>query len=595
MIMQLEEMYLKGLLGTDSVYLCHYFHLFTGSDIAHYYSIHGDFMGLRGCHPHSNTELIDLSKKVISGSPAFAPFFSGTTGNSGEGERFSPAEMSFQPSSRPVYDVMAMHEWIHHKLTRRQLLHINNKIVRQFGALSVRAQNALRNYLDNEIDIGAIWSDIFANEDFNPAQIRNAGAKTIPEIESFKDWIYNLVMSQPSYESVTFDIPESVVDCPSLFHKLEYMMKHKCIGDDPKRQKLAQTLYLYQSDAALASADLAAEFKRTNERVRQLRIAMAKRIVYQLYATHTPEEDFSVHGIDVNKDLVLISEDSLKSINATAERDFTIQLATLMLGVQLYATHQFPGDFIDAFIKRSNQTISRFTWKHIPLVNSVLVEAFRMNDFMQEINRLLHEKRDEDAYVAVADFYTRPEVQDDAVMCLRIRQVLIQVLNMEFSLQLSENNIVVVPATKRKSQWDMVEAAMEDIGKGCTVSEIQSRIQDLFPQDAMTEGQVKVVLNTNKPQIVTRIRSGIYFLSHWPEAASVDVRSIRDIAFDFLQEKKCPVSIHEVLDYLLPFYPSTSRESVRNNLYGDSDGRFVFYPNAYVGLRSETYSVAELA
>ncbi len=450
--MQLEELYSNDILSTDSVYLCHYFNLFSVSDIAHYYAIHGDFLGLRGCHKHSNSELIDLSKKIQNGTHSFTGILADGSGEVNGVAKLRQAEMMFQFPDRPEYDAMAMHEWIYSKLPRRQLLNVNNQVVRQFDVLSDHAQHALRIILGNEIDVCAIWSDIIANEDFNPALIRDTSAKTVQEIESFVDWVYRLVMSQPSYESVAFDIPESVVDCPSLFHKLEYILKHKCIGEDPKRQKLAQTLYLYQSDAGLASADLAAEFNLTNERVRQLRIEMAKKIVYQLYAMLTPEEDFSLHGIDVRKDLVMVSDDSLKSINATAERDFTLQLATLMLGVHLYATHKFPGDFVDILIKRNNQSISRFVWKNIPLVNSELVEAFRMNDFMKEINRLSYEKRDEDAYVIVSDFYASPEVQNDPVMCLRIRQVLIQFIEMEFALELPENNIVLVPANKRKSQ-----------------------------------------------------------------------------------------------------------------------------------------------
>jgi len=140
----------------------------------------------------------------------------------------------------------------------------------------------------------------------------------------------------------------------------------------------------------------------------------------------------------------------------------------------------------------------------------------------------------------------------------------------------------------------MLGSASEVIGFGYTVSEIKEVILALFLQVRVILRQLEIALTASTMHVISRIRSGVYFLFHWPETASIDIRSIHDMAFYFLHEKKCPVSIIGVLNYLLPFYPSISRERVRNNLYGDSDGCFVFFSIAYVGLRSDKHSVVEL-
>ena len=76
-------------------------------------------------------------------------------------------------------------------------------------------------------------------------------------------------------------------------------------------------------------------------------------------------------------------------------------------------------------------------------------------------------------------------------------------------------------------------------------------------------------------------------LPHFEEAQSIVNMSIRDMAYEYLCQQEAPISVDSLLAYLIAFYPSTSKESVRNNLYEDKQDRFLFFPGAFIGVKEK--------
>lgn len=70
---------------------------------------------------------------------------------------------------------------------------INSIVNENFKKLSIRSQNGLNKYLNNDLDICNIYIKIFSNKKFTPLNLNNIGNNSIPEINTFINEIKYLV------------------------------------------------------------------------------------------------------------------------------------------------------------------------------------------------------------------------------------------------------------------------------------------------------------------------------------------------------------------------------------------------------------------
>jgi hypothetical protein len=582
--MNLQEMFMKGIIGTDALYMCHYHQLFTASDIMEHYITHGDFSEFRGCHSHANLELVAFCQTQISvtSSPVISEF------DMQEIRGYKPTMefVSIQP--RNAIQKERIHKLTQVALSEFEEQQLNHAIKERFATLSVRAQNAFANALGQTVTYENIRLHIFFNPDFDFYKIRNVGTKTVPELEGFVEWVYNTVIRfnpEDYYEPMD---KNDALEGLNYFDKLDVVLMDQCIGSTELRQSIARTLNLFQSDSDYYADALTDILPLSKERIRQLRFSLNSRIALQIMATHSVEEDFlNEYGLDISGDTVIISDEFRDRVNSRHGKDYTTRLVSLMMGSYLSSSHRFPGDYKDILSKRSSKMLVRYEWKTIPWIHEDLLNAFFLDNMMTELSRVHATHRDADTIFSAIPYFQQDVLLENPDLIVRVRQMLSAILSLELGLTLQEDFMIILPPNKRMHHWRYVQAALEDIGTAASAEEIVTRIEMLYPDYPLTEHQVSTAINCNRDKFVNHYRSALFMLPHFEEAQNVVSIPIRDMAYEYLCEQEVPISLEDLLAYLVAFYPSTNKESVRNNLYEDKQNRFVFFPGACIGVKEK--------
>lgn len=108
-----------------------------------------------------------------------------------------------------------------------------------------------------------------------------------------------------------------------------------------------------------------------------------------------------------------------------------------------------------------------------------------------------------------------------------------------------------------------------------------------FPLSGLSEDKIKLAIRNDK-RIVTR-RGGalgpMYML-----ATNNTPTSIRDAAVRILDSCEYPVKLDDIVSYVLGYFPTSSKNSIRTSLLSDDRGRFQQYEDGRYGLASKTYS-----
>jgi hypothetical protein len=366
------------------------------------------------------------------------------------------------------------------------------------------------------------------------------------------------------------------------------VLNDNCIGSKELHKHIARSLNLFQADAGFYADALSDMVPLSRERIRQLRYSLTKRISLQIIATKPGEVDFlNDYGFDVSRDTIVVSDEFKDRVNSRHGRDYTTRLVSLMMGSLLASTHRFPGDYMDILSKRPNKLLVRYQWKMTPWIHEDLLHAFSLDSMMTELAQVQSIHRDASTDFSVLSYFQHGVLPEDAVLLTRVRKMLAEILTLELGLTLQDDFTVTLPPNKRMHHWRYVETALEDIGTAAAADEIVERIALLYPDYPLTVQQVQVAINTNRDKFVNRYRSGFFMLPHFEEAQQQVCSTIRGMAYEYLCQQEQPISMDDLMVYLLPFYPATNKESVRNNLYDDKQDRFIFFPGASVGVKEK--------
>jgi hypothetical protein len=595
--MNLQEMFMRGIIGTDALYMCHYYELLTESKIMEHYLMYGTFADFRGCHVHANEELLAFCKKQNNMSEEAdedLPY---------QVECLTPASPTdviiYGLDSTPSVNLISLHpkniiqqERIH-KLSQLIISEyeeerLNYAIKGCLASLSVRAQNAFSNALGHSVTYANILQHIFLNPDFDFHKIRNVGSKTIPELEAFVEWVYNAAINHNPMDHYEPINQKDILENLSYFDKLEVVLNDHCIGSTELRQNIAKSLNIFQCDADYPADTLTELFPYSKERIRQLRLSLNNRIVQQIIATRSVQVDFlSEYGLDISDDVVIITDDFKDLVNTRHNKDYTTRLISLMIGSYISSTHRFPGDYMDILTKRTQRMLVRYEWKSIPWIHEDLLNVFSLDSVMTELAKILATQRDSETVFSAHAYFKQNDVFGNPQLLARVRSMLTKILSAELGLSLQEDFTIILSPNKRMQHWRYVEAALQDLGTATSVEDIVARIALLWPNYPLTEHQVQVAISSNRDKFVNRYRSGLFMLPHFEEAQTVVNMSIRDMAYEYLCQQDAPISVDALLAYLIEFYPTTSKESVRNNLYEDKQDRFVFFPGACIGVKEK--------
>ena len=156
--MTLDEIYRKEEISVRSYHVCKDNNLNSVKDLKEYYFKHKTFGKLRNCGRKSNEELIEIC-------------------NIYQGYHLENRETEIKKEN-PLKTIIS-------ELTRVQREVINSFILVNTNSLSVRSKNAITLHLNGNLKIKNFAQKILLSEKFNVNNIKNVGAKCVPELEIY--------------------------------------------------------------------------------------------------------------------------------------------------------------------------------------------------------------------------------------------------------------------------------------------------------------------------------------------------------------------------------------------------------------------------
>lgn len=158
--------------------------------------------------------------------------------------------------------------------------------------------------------------------------------------------------------------------------------------------------------------------------------------------------------------------------------------------------------------------------------------------------------------------YTIKQLFEIGIISKKLKQVLVILgcYTSEDMLVLSKDRIKVTYIEKSYNLKDELLKALADI------SELDTILPEFVEDNAAPNPHSKTVRKSKRKFKVS------------------------DFTEKLLQESSDPIKVDDLLERIKEYLPDTYVESIRANLNGDPQGRFVFFLDGYVGLTNRIYN-----
>lgn len=157
--------------------------------------------------------------------------------------------------------------------------------------------------------------------------------------------------------------------------------------------------------------------------------------------------------------------------------------------------------------------------------------------------------------------YTIKQLFEIGIISKKLKQVLVILgcYTSEDMLMLSKDKVKVTYIEKSYNLKDELFKALSDI------SELDTILPEFVEENKVSNSQLKAAKKTKR-----KFKVG-------------------DFTETLLQQQTDPMKVDDLLERIKEYLPDTYVESVRANLNGDPQGRFIFFLDGYVGLSNREY------
>lgn len=577
--MTLEELRNVDNLSVRSFNICKYNNLNSLSDILIYYNKNKSFINLRNCGRRSNEELIGLCEKH---------------------ESITIENINKATNKNQLDEILLT-------LIRDQRSVINNFIAVNTEDLSVRSRNAISLYLDNNLKVKHFAEKILLSESFDLNNIRNVGAKSIPELEVYfsiiKDFIFEVSQTKDETHLIslknkfliqrTFNslrIPKEILETESIFLLSDFLINNYLIFDETQTIIAQKSLQLYNNQKVLSLDEIAELVDLSRERVRQIRkLCLDKLFERLIFVSNFYEDLFQKYNIDTESEFIEINQSILKRINNSNNIHFSSGFITYILSAYLKDSFEIVGNYEDVLQNQDFNTRGRHNWNNLYLVSKKLISEIDFASFVDDISKRLNERIEESYSFQLKSYLSRYLTNDNVNTLSLLCPIAEKIINDEFDLYLDLNDNLVFIRNTPKLAFEYSYEALEVLGKPSKVEEINEKIIELYPEYKTDKNKVRASMK-RKYGFVPVGRSSVFALKKWEaELENFKGGTIKDIAFEYLEEKDIPVHIYELLKEIHNYREKTNAKNVITNLKLDPESNFVVFNQSFIGLNKKEY------
>ena len=578
-------------LSVRSQNICEWNNLEDLVSILHYYWENNDFFKLRNCGQKSNTELISLCKKYENFD--FALFH-------------KPIEI---PVENPILQKID-------RLTARQKKILNNIIESRARELSVRSYNALEKYLNENFNIKELALSL-ADEYFQIKNLKNVGEKTEKELiiffENIKEQI-EIISIFENEDELTIELFNSFLISrfnltPSIITKIwrdydnsnglpffktcSILIEHEILFDKREKIIFEKGMNYINNDNPYSLKELADELGITKERTRQLRNTVFDNLNSILLFLKGFEFDaLNLYGIDINSDMITISDELISEINQKEKNSFNLHFINKLFSILLENSHTLIGNERTIVLERLINSRSIHDWNCNYLIKKEIVNSFNFDELINDIDRRLNDRIEED-YTFHFETYLLTFKKD---RCPLVSQEIIQIsehiLFNEFQISLDSYDNIIFKRNTLKQVYEYAYEALEAIGQPSKVEEICKKVIELYPDYDTDENSIRASMQ-RKTGFIPFGRTSVYGLKEWEEEKDIRGGTIRDITEEFLMAQTEPKHIDEITEYVNKYRDTTSK-NIYSNIQMEENNRFVFFKGLKVGLKIKKYQPEDL-
>ena len=480
-------------------------------------------------------------------------------------------------------------------------------VSKEFGKLSIRAQNALTNLFGSNLFFRKNIETYFIRNDFKPLRLRNVGRKTAFEIDNFKSIITQY------YNTTFFELDSPVNQARSeLYAILGFMVEdefylEKFVSNTFPLFKFSQRYFneilalekddtyilknhFHLLDRLYTLEEMGAKFNLTRERIRQKREKLISRVrsIFSILSPllkKTEYEDSILKGHFVVFPEQIVNEHLKAEINEVGPV-FCIFLIELFIGDDYYSIS--PMDKLQRPKKiealEKYRLFHRITESY--LVSRHLISKLQLLDFLSSVLFNLT-KRHDDVKIHKIDLSSNSNFGNDLLQLFSI------ILERQFNLKVDDGYYKIERSSNRKV-FEYIVETLEAIGKPAHISEIIFKLTAIFPTFIPSETGIKAAIRSNKKLFIHFGRTSTFGLRIWEEKfPNIRGGTIRDIVEEFLGQSEEPCHISVITEYVQK-YRKSDKHSVLQNLKLADDGRFIFFKGSHVGLTSKNYIKKDL-
>jgi len=578
--MKIDEIYRKEKISIRSYHVCKYNELHSVEDLKNYYYKNKSFDKLRNCGRKSNEELIEICN-IYQG---------------GYSERLD-VETKKENTLKKIIS----------NLTRVQREVINSYIFVNSHSLSVRSKNAITLHLNGNLKIKNFAEKILLSESFNINNIKNIGAKCVPEIEIYIDIIkdflvevsesndekYLIALKNKFLIQRTFSlplIPSEILQSESIFLLTDFLFNQNAFFDETQTIIVKKTLKINLNQKELTLDEIAEEVGLSRERVRQIRKLCLDELFNKLLFIQNFNDDlFQKYNIDISSNHIDVNSDIVEIINATNNTNLSREFITYILSAYLNSNFKLIGNIEDILQPKYFNARNRHNWNNFYLIKKELVSEIDFNSLTDDINNRISD-RIEDCYSFNFKSYLSRFLTNNNIEILDfVFSICEKIINEEFELYLDLDENLVFNRNTKKQAHEYTYEALEQLGKPSKVKEIFEKVLELHPNYDTKEAKIRVSMK-RKDGFVPIGRKSVFGLKKWEdELDNFKGGTIRDIVEEYLSQFTTPKHISDITTHVLKYRPKSNQYSILQNLKLDESGLYVFFKRSQIGLFTKKY------
>lgn len=574
--MTIDEIYRKEQISVRSYNVCKYNDLNSLKDLKKYYFKHKSFIKLHNCGRKSDEELIEICNKY-------------------QGEQFDNRE---KESDKENYLKSVISE-----LTRVQRDVINSFILANTNSLSIRSKNAIMLHLSGNLKIKNFAKKMLLSEGFNVKNLKNIGAKCVPEIENYisiiKDFFLIKVIKSDNEKHLislknyfliqrTFSISKisnEILESESIFLLTDFLLNQNALFDKTRTGIIKNAFKFYENQKELTLDDIAEKVNLTRERVRQIRKLCVDELFNKLLFIKNFEDDlFQKYNIDINSKQIEINQELVDNINVTNLTSFSREFVSYILYVYLSDKFSLIGEIEDVLQHKNFNSRDRHNWKNFYLIEKDIVKEIDFIALANDIDKRISDRTTESYSFNFKSYLSRFLTKNNIEFLHFAFPIGEKILNEEFELYLDLDENLTFERNTKKQVSEYAYEALENLGKPSKVKEIFEKVLELYPNYETDEPKIRVSMK-RKDGFVPVGRKSVFGLKKWEkELEGFKGGTIRSITREYLISKEKPIHLFELTNHISKYRPKTYSKSILDNLKADDSGEFLFMPQSFVGL-----------